>query len=131
MSAVSLTVRALMAQAGVTALVSQRVYPFPLPPSTSLPAIAVALSSEDEEQLLAGASQYAFATVQVHCIAAKSSDAIRLGEAVKNGLRDLLYTSGDTPPDRASFSKEAVDFTDYADDLSTHRRVMSFTVRWR
>jgi hypothetical protein len=131
MSAVSLTVRALLAQAGVTALVSQRVYPFPLPPSTSLPAIAVALSSEDEEQLLEGASQYAFATVQIHCIAAKSADAIRLGEAVKNGLRDLLYTSGDTPPDRASFSKESVDFTDYADDLSTHRRVMSFTVRWR
>lgn len=128
MSAVALTIKALLAQAGVTGTTSTRIYPFPLPHTTTLPAIAVALSGEDEEQLLAGASQYAFSSVQVHCIAQKAKDAIALGEAVKTALRDHLFTSGAT---KASFQKDGVDFTDYADDLSTHRRVMGFSVRWR
>jgi hypothetical protein len=70
MSAVSLTINALLAQAGVTALVSTRIKPFPLPQGQALPAIAVAMSAEDEEYLLGGASQYPEATVQVHCTAA-------------------------------------------------------------
>jgi len=128
MSAVSLTIKALLAQSGVTALTSTRIYPFPLPPTTTLPAIAVAMTAEDEVYLLSGASQYPETAVQVHCIATKAKDAIALGEAVKIALRDHLYSSGAI---RASFMKDGPDFTDYADDLSTHRRVMAFTVRWR
>lgn len=128
MSAISLTIKALLAQSSVTSRTSTRVYPLPLPHSTMLPAIAVAMSAEDENYLLQGASQYPLATVQIHCIATKAKDAIDLGEAVKVALRDLLYTSGST---KASFQKEGPDFTDFADDLSTHRRVMNFTVRWR
>jgi hypothetical protein len=131
MSAVSLTINALLAQAGVTAVTSTRVKPFPLPQGLALPAIAVAMSSETEEQLLAGASQYPETSVQVQCIATKASEAIDLGEAVKNALRDRLYTSSDSPPVVASFQKDGVDFTDFADDLSTHRRVMAFSIRWR
>lgn len=128
MSAVSLTIKALLAQSGVTSRTSTRVYPLPLPHSTTLPAIAVALSGEDEDYLLGGASQYPVSSVQVHCIAAKAKDAIALGEAVKVALRDLHYTTGGAD---AWFAKEGPDFTDYADDLSTHRRLMSFAVRWR
>ncbi|RWN33431.1 hypothetical protein [Mesorhizobium sp.] len=131
MSAVSLTIKALLAQGNVTGVTSTRVRPFPLPQGEALPAIAVAMSAEDEEYLLAGSGQYPSATVQIHCIALKASDAIELGEKVKVALRDLLYTSADSPPVRASFQKDAIDFTDFADDLSTHRRVMSFNVRWR
>jgi hypothetical protein len=128
MSAVNLTIKALLAQSGVTVITSTRVYPFPLPPSTQLPAIAVAMTSEDEEYLLQGASQYPQAVVQVHCVAVKAKDANALGEAVKVALRDLLYTSGSL---KASFQKDGPDFTDFADDLSTQRRVMGFSVRWR
>jgi hypothetical protein len=128
MSAVSLTIKALLAQAGVTGTTSTRIYPFPLPPTTTLPAIAVAMTAEDEEYLLSGASQYPETSVQIHCIALKAKDAIALGEAVKTALRDHLYSSGAT---RASFKKDGPDFTDYADDLSTHRRLMTYTVRWR
>lgn len=133
MSAVSLTINALKAAGGVSARVSTRVYPFPLPHSTVLPAIAVAMSSEVDEYHLQGASQYPETTVQIHCVAAKAKDAIELGEAVKIALRDLLYTDtvNSPPAARASFRKEATDFTDFADDLSTHRRVMTFSVRWR
>lgn len=130
-SAVSLTIKALLAQAGVTALVSTRIRPFPLPQGETLPAIAVAMSAENEEYTLAGAAQYPETSVQIHCIATKASAAIDLGEAVKIALRDLLYTSTDSPSVKASFQKDAVDFTDFADDLSTHRRVMAFSVRWR
>ena len=128
MSAVSLTIKALLAQASVTGTTSTRIYPFPLPPSTNLPAIAVAMSAEDETYLLQGASQYPETTVQIHCIAQKAKDALELGEKVKVALRDLLFASGAI---RASFQKAGPDFTDYADNLSTHRRVMSFSVRWR
>lgn len=132
MSAVSLTIKALLAKSGVTSVTSTRIYPGVLPHSTSLPAIAVSLSSEDEEMLLQGASQYPQASVQIHCVASKAKDAIELGEKVKTVLRDHLYTDGNSPPlYRASFQKEALDFTDYADNLTTHRRVMSFSVRWR
>lgn len=130
-SAVSLTIKALLAQSGVTGTTSTRVRPFPLQQGESLPAIAVSMSAEDEEYLLSGAAQYPQTSVQVHCIALTAGAAIELGERVKEALRDLLYTSSDSPPVRASFQKDAVDFIDFSDDLSTHRRVMGFTVRWR
>lgn len=131
MSAVSLTIRALLAESGVTATTSQRVFPSVLPLMTTLPAIAVAMSSEAEEYHLQGASRYPEATVQIHCIASKAKDAMELGERVKEALRDKLYTSADSPPVYASFQKDATDFTDFADDQTTHRRVMTFNVRWR
>lgn len=131
MSAVSLTIRALLAQSGVTGTTSTRIYPLPVPPTTTLPAIAVALSAEDEEMLLSGASQYALSAVQIHCIAATAKAAIDLGEAVKTALRDRLYTADSPPSVYASFQKDGPDFTDYSDNLTTHRRVMVFTVRWR
>jgi hypothetical protein len=130
-SAVSLTVKALLAASPVTAIVSTRVQPLPLKLGTALPAIAVAMSSEDDRLTLSGASQYPESTVQVHCIASTATDAIALGEAVKRALRDLLYTNSDSPPVKASFVKDPLDFTDFADDLTTHRRVMGYSLRWR
>ena len=130
-SAISLTIKALLAQSGVTGTTSTRVRPFPLPQGETLPAIAVAMSAEDEEYTLSGAAQYPQTSVQIHCIGMTASSAIELGERVKEGLRDLLYTSSDSPPVKASFQKEPIDFTDFSDDLSTHRRVMGFSLRWR
>jgi hypothetical protein len=126
MSAVSLTVKALLAAPAVAAITT-RIQPAPLEQGLALPAIAVALSAEDEETLLAGASQYMESSVQIHCLA-DMPDHIKLGEAVKNALRDLLFVSGGL---YASFTKEPVDMTDFADDQSTARRLMSFSIRWR
>jgi hypothetical protein len=133
MSAVNLTIKALLAHFDTSpSVVSTRIYPMPVPPSTTLPAVAVALSGEDEGYTLAGASQYPLSVVQVHCIAGTARAANELGEAVKTFLRDHLYTGTDSPPSvYASFQKDGPDFTDYSDNLTTHRRVMSFTVRWR
>jgi hypothetical protein len=129
MSAVFLTVRALLSKTAVTTLTSTRIQPHPLKQTTLLPAIAVAMSAEAEELLLHGASQYPEASVQIHCIAGTATDAIKLGETVKTSLRDVYFS--DSPPVGASFVKDAADFTDFSDDLTTHRRVMTYSVRWR
>lgn len=124
-----MTTRALVADANVNAVISGRAMPFPLKQGTALPAIAVALSAEEEDLMLAGSSRYPNATVQVHCIATTPTEAIRLGEKVKTALRDLLFS--DSPPVNASFVKDALDFTDFSDDQTTARRVMGYSVRWR
>ena len=129
MSAVFMTIRALLANGTVTGVVSDRVQPFPIKQGTALPALAVALSAEDIEMMLSGSSQYPNATVQVHCITTTATSAIQLGDKVKGALRDLNFS--DSPPISASFIKDALDFTDFSDDLTTFRRVMGFSVRWR
>lgn len=129
MSALFMTIRALLSKSAVTAVVSTRVQPLPLKQGTLLPAIAVAMSSEAEELLLSGSAQYPVASIQVHCIATTATAVVSLGETVKTALRDVYFS--DSPPVGASFVKDSLDFTDYADDLSSFRRVMSFDVRWR
>lgn len=130
-SAVSLTVKALLAAPGVTGVVSTRIRPYPLPQGESLPAIAVAMSSEADEYMLQGASQYPLSGVLLHCIGRSASEAIELGEAANRALRDLHYVTADSPAVHVSFQKGGVDFTDFADDLSTYRRVMGYDARWR
>lgn len=131
MSAVSLTIKALLAQSTVTAVTSTRIFPGVIPLGSLLPAIVVKMSSEEEEMLLQGASGYPRTSVQIHCVARTEKDAIDLGEKVKTALRDHLYDNGNSPPSNAAFRKESLDITDQASDLSTHWRVMSFTVLWR
>lgn len=128
MSGVSLTVKALLSRTAVKAITGQRVYPFPLPPGAKLPAIAVAMSGEDDEYLLDGAARYPETALQLHCVAADAKAALELGEVVKQEMQDLHYTAGGAD---ALFTKESLDYTDFATDLSTHRRLMGFSVRWR
>ncbi|RVD16865.1 MAG: DUF3168 domain-containing protein [Mesorhizobium sp.] len=128
MSGVSLAIKALLSRAAVKAITGTRVYPFPLPPKTRLPAIAVAMAGEDDEYMLDGAGQYPETSLQFHCVAATAKAAIELGEVVKQEMRDLHYTAAGAD---ALFTKEALDYTDFATDLSTHRRIMGFSNRWR
>ncbi|RWG80947.1 MAG: DUF3168 domain-containing protein [Mesorhizobium sp.] len=128
MSGTSLTIKALLASDAVKAVVAQRVFPFPLPLKTKLPAIAVRMSAEDDPYLLDGAGRYPETDVEVHCIAAEADVAIELGETVKAELQDLHYTGGGAD---ALYTKQPLDYSDFATDQSTARRVMGFSVRWR
>ncbi len=128
MTARNLTIQALLAGGSVAAIVSTRVYPAPLPLKTVLPAIAVALSGEDEQYLITGSAQYPLAVVQVHCIASSATAADNLGETVKVYLRDLHFEFGGS---QGSFQKSGPDFVDFDDLQTTHRRVMTFDLRWR
>jgi hypothetical protein len=127
-SGVSLTIKALLSRAAVTAIVAQRVYPYPLPLKTKLPAIAVAMSGEDDDYLLDGAGRYPSTDVMIHCVAADADTAIELGETVKAELQDLHYTVAGAD---VLFTKLPLDYTDSATDLSTQRRIMGFSARWR
>jgi hypothetical protein len=125
MNARDFTVQALLA--GNTAA-GTRVYPFPIPLKTALPAIAISLAAEDEQYTLSGASQYPLAVVQVHCVAASATGANNLGEAVKVYLRDLGFTFGDAA---GSFMKSGPDFTDDDNEQTIFRRLITFDLRWR
>lgn len=134
MSAVSLTVQALMAQSSVTAVVGTnpaRIYPRKKPMMRALPAIAVRRSGEQETYLLQGASQYPESDVLVDCIAESMADADALGEIVKFAMQDLLYVTADSPSTYASFKKAPIDYDDDDHDRGTSIRTLGFTVRWR
>ncbi|TIN82648.1 hypothetical protein [Mesorhizobium sp.] len=128
MSGVSLTIKALLSRPTLTAVVAQRVFPFPLPLKTKLPAIAVRMSAEDDPYLLDGAGKYPETDVEIHCVAVDADIAIELGETVKAELQDLHYTTGGAD---ALYTKQPLDYSDFATDQSTARRVMGFSVRWR
>ncbi|TIO62942.1 hypothetical protein [Mesorhizobium sp.] len=128
MSGVSLTIKALLSRPAVTALVAQRIVPFPLPLKTKLSAIAVAMSGEDDEYLLDGAGRYPNTSLLIHCVATTAKAAIELGETVKFELQDLHFTDGGAD---VLFTKLPLDYTDFANDQTTHRRIMGFDARWR
>lgn len=134
-SAVNLTIKALLAEATVTTLVSTRIYPAPIPLKTTFPAISIALTGEEDERLLGGFAQYPAASVQITCHGATAKSAIELGQTVKTALRDKLFTLTDGSPAvtvaRADFAQEDLDFTDYDETQTSHRRILGFSVRWR
>lgn len=129
MSAVPATVQALMGNAAVAALVVQRVYPVVSPQGASLPNIVVHLVSEDDELLLRGHAGYPQARVSVECRAATYTAVNALGEAVKAALQPLhraRYAGV-----LVSFQKQGSDYSDFADDSQTHRRILDFYARWQ
>ena len=127
-SAVSLAVKALLADAGVIALTGTRIAPDPLPQTTTLPAVSIALVDEVEERILSGMSGYPLAVVHVSCLASTMTAALSLGETVKAAFNDLQFAHGGKT---AGFAKRGPDFTDWSEDQKIFRRVIGFEVRWR
>lgn len=129
MSAVNITTQALLAAAGVTALVGQRINPGPFPQSETYPAIAVHLVSEPDEYLLQGAAQYFESRVSIECGGTTFGSVDTLGEAVKTALSDIHL--GAYAGKTATFYKEATDATDYSDETEIYRRILDYQIRWR
>jgi len=86
----------LQAVAGVTALVSTRVYPLLVPQEASLPAIAYQRISGPRETAHDGPSGLAFARMQVTCIGSSYSSAKGVSEAVRAALDGQSGTWGST-----------------------------------
>lgn len=130
MSAVAITVRALLAAPTVTAIVGQRVRPIEAEQGEEPPWILVHLISEPDDELLQGAGQFFDSRVSLECVHTRQDLVIQLGEAVKAALRDVhLATYGSWT---ASFFKEGTDLTDSSEDrVSSFRRIMDYRVRWR
>jgi hypothetical protein len=129
MSAVAATVQALLAASGVAALVSTRVYPVVAPQATAASHIVVHLIAEDDDMLLRGTAGYPNARVSVECRASTFTAVNALAEAVKSALQPLhLVTYAGVT---VSFQKQGSDYSDFADESKTHRRIMDFYARWQ
>lgn len=132
---VPITVKTLLANSGVTALVGQRIYPYEVPQDAAANNIAVHLIYEDEQVLLAGATQWPQGRVSVECRAESGTLANDMAEAVKDALRDKhLYSILGC---EVTFRKEGTDVTDSSQETNAsggsdvNRRILDFYVRWR
>lgn len=132
MSALTTTIKTLLAGSGVTAIVGQRIVPGVPPQSMGNPLICVHLVNQEEEELLQGASQWPEARVSIECRAATLNQADLLGEAVISWLRDKDRYLIDGV--RASFRKEGSDETDGSEESTqgvptVSRRIIDFYVK--
>ena len=84
----------LGAVAGVTALVSTRIYPDQGPQKPTDPYITFRVVSERHEHHMTAAAGGVFARVQIDCWSRTSEDAAAVGEAVRNALQGWTGTAG-------------------------------------
>lgn len=133
MSAIALTIKALLASGDITGRVGNRIYPMVIPQNAALPAIAVNSISDDEELLLDGASQWPEARISIEISSTDGADEVLLiGESIIDWLRDKdRYTVnyGATPYE-VTFRKEGTDVTETSEG-HFFRRHLDFYVRRR
>lgn len=89
MTALTTTIKTLLAQATITAIVKQRIFPVMAPQNTAYPNIVVYQSTDADEVLLAGAAEFPIARVTIECRASGGNpvaDADRLGHVVVTAL---------------------------------------------
>lgn len=123
MSAVNCTVQALLANAGVKAIVKQNVNPGIAPQNSTLPDLTVTRVSETPQQSLKRASGLIETRVQVECRAKTYTAVDKLGQAVRAALQDLRGTYAGR---KAVFLAAGSDYDDHADDASVFRRMIDF-----
>ena len=140
MSAITLTIRQLLATPAIVAEVGQNVFPVKIPQGTSPPYIVVALVGEDETlRHLGGAGGEFGARVSVACMAGDATSADYIAENVKLAIGDLLnvevFDPGTSPPERLGIivqtDKAGAEVFDWSEDGSVFRRMSDFNVRWR
>lgn len=129
MSALAVAIQALLADPTVFGLVSGRVYPLVAPQGAAYPNLIVHMVFENEDMLLAGASEFAEARVSIECRAKDATTANTLAERVKDAFRGVQERS--VSGCVASIRKEGTDVSDFSDDASVFRRILDFYVWWR
>jgi hypothetical protein len=127
MSAVAVTIQALLANPAVTQLVTNRVWPSLAPQDAPTPNIIVHRISESDDLLLRGHAQFPLARISVECRGTTFRAADGLGEAVDAALKPLHRES--LSGQSVSFSKQGTDVSGFADDSKIHTRILDFYVR--
>nr|WP_276557545.1 DUF3168 domain-containing protein [Prosthecomicrobium hirschii] len=125
----AVAIQSLLADPTMTGLVASRVYPLVAPQKADYPNVIVHMIFENEDMLLAGASEFAEARVSIECRAKDATTANTLAERVKDAFRGIQErtVSGCI----ASIRKEGTDVSDFTDDASVFRRILDFYVWWR
>lgn len=109
---------ALAADAGVSALVSDRIYPVLLPQTPTYPAISTQLISNSPQQ---GSTTVREARYQVNCWAVTYPAAKSLATAVKAALEE--YTATATAP-RIKMSLVVNERDDYDSETGVYRVIV-------
>ncbi len=129
MSAIAITVAALLADDGVTAIVGERVHAVTGPQGTELPNVVLTLAGEADSYVLSGRSRFPEATVIVDCRASTYAQADVLADRVVDALADLVNVELDGVT--ATIMRGTLSVTDRGDDGRIFRRRQSFSVHWR
>lgn len=107
MSAETAIFAALDADAGVHALVANRIYPDLRPQETALPAVVYRRASTSHESTIHGQVYLRRAQIDLDCIAVTRAGA----EAIADAVESALNTAGMPPIDRAGgFDPDSRDY---------------------
>lgn len=132
MSAIPIVIEILKKNPNVAALAGPEVHAITAPQGTPLPNAVVSLLSEADEYTMGGAQSYPDARVSVVCRAQTAGDAIRLGDAAIEALKNvdgLVTVAGAAR--RVTVMRDQMDSTDYTDDGKVYRRMIGFRLRYR
>lgn len=99
MSAEKLIFAVLSGAAGVTAIVSDRIYPDVLPQDKPLPAVVYARSGTEYLHTLGTPAVASSATIEIWCFGMTRPDAEALGDAVLTALIAAKYYPSDRRPE--------------------------------
>ncbi len=129
MSAVAITIQALLAASGVTALVGSRIEPDVVPQGSAYPVIRVYLVSEGSEPGLAQDSAPYMARVSVEAVGDRSLDVHAVAEAVKAAFEG--YRNQTVLARTVSIFRQGSDASLYDDPAKKFRRVTDYMVGWK
>lgn len=136
MSATQIVQRLLMADPGVAAYASDRVYPGRIPQEAEVPNIMVSLVSEEQDIDLSGHKDGYESRVTIACHAEHYAIADAMGEEVKACLAQAIHLpvyGDESPPNliaTVTAWKTTTDLIDHDDERTLFRRIMDFRIRW-
>lgn len=130
MSAIEIVITKLLADAGVTALVGQRVRPMQGAQGDVAPFIVVNQASEGEQPMLRYDSGYYESRVSIELNSTTGTGVTILGTAIKLALKNTVKEAVGAYLD-VDILKSASDYTDVNDARTLVRRIMDYTVHWR
>lgn len=127
MSAVAITIAALMKAKAVTDIVDNKIVN--VVSEDSPPNILVNLTYEDGQEMLEGPVDWYESRVSINCRSTRPAEIHKIGKAVIDALRPIHLERFDEY--EASFNKAGSDVTEFGDEASIATRTIDFTVRWR
>lgn len=96
----------LCADAGVSAIVSSRVYPLVMPQKTTLPATTYQTTALKPDRNLAGNTGRMTATIRINAWAETYTEAKNLAEALRTALNDYSGAMGSDTIQRSGVESE-------------------------
>ncbi|MFN9110104.1 MAG: DUF3168 domain-containing protein [Bacteroidota bacterium] len=133
-NSLEIVVSLLLDDAGVAALVGNRIFPVLAPQNAVMPNIVVTQISDNDPPHLGGASRLPDSRLSIVSRGSTATEMMNVADAVKAALRDVIHQSvGGSPPlsDDVTIWKTAVDITSVFDNPTTYEQSVDYMIRWR